>query len=129
MESCNSFFGIAKYSLLAAGSVNNFLSFLPTGDDRVNIFKNLDRDTYKLARQNIVDMILATEMTKHFEHLAKFVNVFSVKSSAALDSEVNTYKTKRVSFRRCGLNEIFSVFAGEPRRLRSGGVTRERSFN
>jgi hypothetical protein len=24
-------------------------------------------------------MILATEMTKHFEHLAKFVNVFSIK--------------------------------------------------
>ncbi|KRT84067.1 hypothetical protein AMK59_249 [Oryctes borbonicus] len=56
---------------------------LALGDDRVNIFKNLDRDTYKMARQNIVDMILATEMTKHFEHLAKFVNVFSVKTSMA----------------------------------------------
>lgn len=32
---------------------------------------------YKLLRQNVVDMILATEMTKHFEHLAKFVNVCS----------------------------------------------------
>jgi high affinity cAMP-specific and IBMX-insensitive 3',5'-cyclic phosphodiesterase 8 len=34
---------------------------------------------YKAVRQNVVDMILATEMTKHFEHLAKFVNVFSIK--------------------------------------------------
>nr|CAD7430991.1 unnamed protein product [Timema monikensis] len=36
----------------------------------------LERDTYKVVRQNIIDMILATEMTRHFEHLAKFVNVF-----------------------------------------------------
>lgn len=34
---------------------------------------------YKAVRQNIIDMILATEMTRHFEHLAKFVNVFSIK--------------------------------------------------
>ncbi|XP_050433933.1 high affinity cAMP-specific and IBMX-insensitive 3',5'-cyclic phosphodiesterase 8 isoform X2 [Adelges cooleyi] len=44
-------------------------------DDRVNIFKGLEKDTYKVVRQNIIDMILATEMTKHFEHLAKFVSV------------------------------------------------------
>ncbi|XP_044008937.1 high affinity cAMP-specific and IBMX-insensitive 3',5'-cyclic phosphodiesterase 8 isoform X3 [Aphidius gifuensis] len=50
---------------------------LTLADENVNIFKNLDRETYKLVRQNVVDMILATEMTKHFEHLAKFVNVCS----------------------------------------------------
>ncbi|XP_055533247.1 high affinity cAMP-specific and IBMX-insensitive 3',5'-cyclic phosphodiesterase 8 isoform X1 [Wyeomyia smithii] len=49
---------------------------LTLNDDKVNIFKNLDREMYKLARQIIVDMILATEMTRHFEHLAKFVSVF-----------------------------------------------------
>lgn len=32
---------------------------------------------YKVIRQSIVDMVLATEMTKHFEHMAKFVNVFT----------------------------------------------------
>lgn len=46
-----------------------------TGDDRVNIFKALDRDTYKHVRKSIVDMVLATDMTKHFEHLSKFVNM------------------------------------------------------
>ncbi|XP_066259625.1 high affinity cAMP-specific and IBMX-insensitive 3',5'-cyclic phosphodiesterase 8 isoform X1 [Euwallacea similis] len=56
---------------------------LTLGDERVNIFKNLDRDTYKLARHNVIDMILATEMTKHFEHLAKFVNVFCTRSSVS----------------------------------------------
>ncbi|XP_050294558.1 high affinity cAMP-specific and IBMX-insensitive 3',5'-cyclic phosphodiesterase 8 isoform X3 [Anthonomus grandis grandis] len=58
---------------------------LTLGDERVNIFKNLDRDTYKLARHNVIDMILATEMTKHFEHLAKFVNVFCTRSSGGSD--------------------------------------------
>lgn len=45
-------------------------------DEKVNIFKNLDRSTYKHVRSIIVDMILATEMTRHFEHLAKFVSIF-----------------------------------------------------
>ncbi|KAF5291080.1 hypothetical protein FQR65_LT11465 [Abscondita terminalis] len=61
---------------------------LTLGDDRVNIFKNLDRESYKIARHNVIDMILATEMTRHFEHLAKFVNVFSPKSGR-LDPEVD----------------------------------------
>lgn len=39
----------------------------------------MERDTYKLLRQNVIDMILATEMTKHFEHLAKFMNVCSAR--------------------------------------------------
>ncbi|KAJ0174034.1 hypothetical protein K1T71_010180 [Dendrolimus kikuchii] len=56
---------------------------LTLNDDRVNIFKNLDRETYKSVRHNVIDMILATEMTKHFEHLAKFVNVFYAKSSGS----------------------------------------------
>ncbi|CAK9826092.1 High affinity cAMP-specific and IBMX-insensitive 3',5'-cyclic phosphodiesterase 8A [Anthophora retusa] len=50
---------------------------LSLSDDGVNIFKNLERDTYKLLRETVIDMILATEMTKHFEHLAKFMNVCS----------------------------------------------------
>ncbi|XP_071053558.1 high affinity cAMP-specific and IBMX-insensitive 3',5'-cyclic phosphodiesterase 8 isoform X3 [Onthophagus taurus] len=60
---------------------------LAFSDDRVNIFKNLDKETYKTARQNIIDMILATEMTKHFEHLTKFVSGFSTKSGGGPDEE------------------------------------------
>ncbi|KAF2894413.1 hypothetical protein ILUMI_11764, partial [Ignelater luminosus] len=63
---------------------------LTLGDDRVNIFKHLDRETYKVARHNVIDMILATEMTKHFEHLAKFVNVFCAKPSRT-DMETEEY--------------------------------------
>lgn len=49
---------------------------LTLADDKINIFKNLDRDTYREVRQSIIDMVLATEMTKHFEHLTKFISVF-----------------------------------------------------
>ncbi|XP_041464476.1 high affinity cAMP-specific and IBMX-insensitive 3',5'-cyclic phosphodiesterase 8B-like isoform X2 [Lytechinus variegatus] len=47
---------------------------LTTKEDRCNIFKELDRDDFRALRHSIIDMILATEMTKHFEHLSKFVN-------------------------------------------------------
>ena len=30
------------------------------------------RETYQNIRQNIVEMVLATDMSKHFEHLSKF---------------------------------------------------------
>ncbi|KOX73688.1 High affinity cAMP-specific and IBMX-insensitive 3',5'-cyclic phosphodiesterase 8B [Melipona quadrifasciata] len=52
---------------------------LSLSDDSVNIFQNLERDSYKQVRQTVIDMILATEMTKHFEHLAKFMNVCNAR--------------------------------------------------
>lgn len=58
---------------------------LTLSDPGVNIFKNLDQETFKEVRHSIIDMILATEMTKHFEHLTKFVNVFN--KSLTLDGE------------------------------------------
>lgn len=57
-------------------------------DDEINIFKNLDRDVYKRARAIIIDMTLATEMTKHFEHLAKFVSVFGSVDGSEDVSEI-----------------------------------------
>ncbi|XP_016071153.1 PREDICTED: high affinity cAMP-specific and IBMX-insensitive 3',5'-cyclic phosphodiesterase 8A [Miniopterus natalensis] len=47
---------------------------LSTRDDKCNIFKNMERNDYRTLRQIIIDMVLATEMTKHFEHFNKFVN-------------------------------------------------------
>ncbi|KAF4071782.1 hypothetical protein AMELA_G00266670 [Ameiurus melas] len=41
---------------------------LSTRDDKSNIFKNMERNEYRTLRQAIIDMVLATEMTKHFEH-------------------------------------------------------------
>lgn len=42
------------------------------------------RNDYRTLRQGIVDMVLATEMTKHFEHVNKFVNSIN-KPLAALE--------------------------------------------
>nr|XP_013223613.2 high affinity cAMP-specific and IBMX-insensitive 3',5'-cyclic phosphodiesterase 8B [Columba livia] len=47
---------------------------LTTTDSKCNIFKNIDRNHYRTLRQAIIDMVLATEMTKHFEHVNRFVN-------------------------------------------------------
>ncbi|KAG1671220.1 High affinity cAMP-specific and IBMX-insensitive 3',5'-cyclic phosphodiesterase 8B [Nymphon striatum] len=49
---------------------------LTTTNDKVNIFQNLDRETYRSLRKSIVDMVLATEIAKHFEHLTNFVKKF-----------------------------------------------------
>ncbi|EPY75032.1 High-affinity cAMP-specific and IBMX-insensitive 3,5-cyclic phosphodiesterase 8A-like protein [Camelus ferus] len=57
---------------------------LTNGDDKCNIFKNMERNDYRTLRQGIIDMVLATEMTKHFEHVNKFVNSIN-KPLAALE--------------------------------------------
>ncbi|VVC28353.1 Hypothetical protein CINCED_3A011827 [Cinara cedri] len=69
---------------------------LTTRDDRLNIFKGLEKDTYKVVRQNVIDMILATEMTKHFEHLAKFVSVCN-KPSTLDDAPIDGLTPSEVS--------------------------------
>ncbi|KAK1337875.1 hypothetical protein QTO34_000976 [Cnephaeus nilssonii] len=58
-------------------------------DDKSNIFKNMERSVYRTLRQAIIDMVLATEMTKHFEHLNKFVNSV-VKPLADLEEREET---------------------------------------
>jgi high affinity cAMP-specific and IBMX-insensitive 3',5'-cyclic phosphodiesterase 8 len=45
---------------------------LTQSDKRVNIFQNLDSDTYKVFRQGLIDVVLATDMSKHFVHVNKF---------------------------------------------------------
>ncbi|XP_061892740.1 high affinity cAMP-specific and IBMX-insensitive 3',5'-cyclic phosphodiesterase 8A-like [Entelurus aequoreus] len=62
---------------------------ISTRDDKCNIFKNMDRNEYRTLRQAIIDMVLATEMTKHFEHVNKFVNSIN-KPLAALDDNLDT---------------------------------------
>lgn len=43
----------------------------------INIFQNLTRDEYRTIRSYMIDMILATEMAKHFDHVNRFVNNLS----------------------------------------------------
>ncbi|XP_028358077.2 high affinity cAMP-specific and IBMX-insensitive 3',5'-cyclic phosphodiesterase 8A isoform X1 [Phyllostomus discolor] len=60
---------------------------LTAGDDKCNIFKNMERNDYRTLRQAIIDMVLATEMTKHFEHVNKFINSVNKPLAAMEESE------------------------------------------
>uniref|UniRef100_A0A8C6AQD1 3',5'-cyclic-AMP phosphodiesterase n=1 Tax=Monodon monoceros TaxID=40151 RepID=A0A8C6AQD1_MONMO len=66
---------------------------LTTRDDKCNIFKNMERDDYWTLHQSIIDMVLATEMTKHFEHVNKLVNSIN-KPLAALEEDGETGKNQ-----------------------------------
>ncbi|XP_066469611.1 high affinity cAMP-specific and IBMX-insensitive 3',5'-cyclic phosphodiesterase 8B [Tiliqua scincoides] len=62
---------------------------LTAKDNKCNIFKNLNRNHYRTLRQAIIDMVLATEMTKHFEHVNKFVNSIT-KPMASEETNANS---------------------------------------
>jgi len=55
---------------------------LTAKDPKSNIFQNLSTDEFKLIRQSVIDMVMATEMKQHFEHLAKFDNNFNKRHSS-----------------------------------------------
>ncbi|KAG9341351.1 hypothetical protein JZ751_019457 [Albula glossodonta] len=69
---------------------------LTTRDDKCNIFKNMERNEYRSLRQAIIDMVLATEMTKHFEHVNKFGNGDEECVRSILTSPENRILVKRM---------------------------------
>ncbi|XP_064390793.1 high affinity cAMP-specific and IBMX-insensitive 3',5'-cyclic phosphodiesterase 8B-like [Halichondria panicea] len=79
------------------------LSFKITEQSKgLNIYQNLDSVTYRNLRSSIIDLVLATDMAKHFEHLAKF-NMYSVDgetgSSTSLTSKDNS-RENRMAMKR-----------------------------
>ncbi|XP_032874502.1 high affinity cAMP-specific and IBMX-insensitive 3',5'-cyclic phosphodiesterase 8B [Amblyraja radiata] len=63
---------------------------LTAGDNKSNIFKNIERNLFRTLRQAIIDMVLATEMTKHFEHVNKFVNSINKPMSSIEETSLNS---------------------------------------
>ncbi|XP_008402764.1 high affinity cAMP-specific and IBMX-insensitive 3',5'-cyclic phosphodiesterase 8A isoform X3 [Poecilia reticulata] len=61
-------------------------------DDKTNIFKHIERNEYRSLRQAIIDMVLATEMTKHFEHVNKFVNSINKPLAAVEENGKKKYQ-------------------------------------
>nr|BAE90242.1 unnamed protein product [Macaca fascicularis] len=55
----------------------------------------MERNDYRTLRQGIIDMVLATEMTKHFEHVNKFVNSIN-KPLATLEENGETDKNQEM---------------------------------
>lgn len=70
---------LTPFSPLAPVQILSMLT-LPS----LSVFLSLSRNEYRSLRQAIIDMVLATEMTKHFEHVNKFVNSIN-KPLAALE--------------------------------------------
>ena len=48
------------------------------------------RDDSRLMRQTIIDMVLATEMTKHFEHLNKFSSIINKPGTGKGEEDVTS---------------------------------------
>ncbi|XP_072372121.1 high affinity cAMP-specific and IBMX-insensitive 3',5'-cyclic phosphodiesterase 8B isoform X2 [Scyliorhinus torazame] len=63
---------------------------LTAGEDKSNIFKNIERNQFRTLRQAIIDMVLATEMTKHFEHVNKFVNSINKPMTSIEETSSNS---------------------------------------
>ncbi|XP_041092728.1 high affinity cAMP-specific and IBMX-insensitive 3',5'-cyclic phosphodiesterase 8B-like [Polyodon spathula] len=63
---------------------------LTTRDRQCNVFINMERTQYRTLRQAIIDMVLATEMTKHFEHVNKFVNSINKPMAAIEETSSNS---------------------------------------
>uniref|UniRef100_A0A3P8UHU8 Phosphodiesterase n=1 Tax=Amphiprion percula TaxID=161767 RepID=A0A3P8UHU8_AMPPE len=73
---------------------------ITTRDDKCNIFKNIERNEYRTLRQAIIDMVLATEMTKHFEHVNKFVNSINKPLAAESVKSILTSPENRILVKR-----------------------------
>ena len=52
-------------------------------------------DDYKAIRQQMVDMVLATEMTRHFEHVSRFVSI--INQPLQLDDDAADVGDMRIS--------------------------------
>ncbi|KPP79773.1 high affinity cAMP-specific and IBMX-insensitive 3',5'-cyclic phosphodiesterase 8B-like [Scleropages formosus] len=63
---------------------------LTVRDKKCNIFRNMERTQFRTLRQAIIDMVLATEMTRHFEHVNKFVNSINKPMAAIEESSSNS---------------------------------------
>lgn len=45
---------------------------LTLGQPTANLFARMSREDFTLLRQAVIDMVLATDMSRHFEYLTKF---------------------------------------------------------
>jgi len=74
-------------------------SFKLTLDEKnqANIFSNLNHENYQTIRSNVIDMVLATELGKHFEHVNKFISSTRVADEAVLDGSGRSPRQSTIS--------------------------------
>ena len=56
---------------------------LTQSDTRVNILANLDSDVFEVVRSGLIDVVLATDMSKHFLHVNKFCSQHQLSLEAS----------------------------------------------
>ena len=74
-------------------SAHTFKVTCHTDQKNINIFQNLDADTFKSIRKSIISMILATDMTQHFEYYNKFLAVNLKSSTSSIEEGENSSTT------------------------------------
>lgn len=71
--------------------------------ENANIFAKLKREEFVTLRQAIVEMVLATDMSKHFEYLAKFQQAVI---NRPVDAPVRRYLAVQLTY-LCGIYHEF----------------------
>ena len=59
---------------------------LTHSDKRVDILSQLEPEVYKTVRAGLIDVVLATDMSKHFLHVNKFCSQHKMSSEASTSS-------------------------------------------
>ncbi|EPZ34670.1 3'5'-cyclic nucleotide phosphodiesterase domain-containing protein [Rozella allomycis CSF55] len=62
-------------------NMHSFLGFSILQNQKYNILKNLSKETNKSIRDQIISMVLATDMSFHFELIGKFKNKIASETS------------------------------------------------
>lgn len=64
----------------------------------------ISRDDYRALRQSIIDMVMATEMTRHFEHLSKFVNSINKRRTSSIGEVTPVVRVN------CDRDKVFNLY-------------------
>ena len=57
----------------------------------------MNHENYQTIRSNVIDMVLATELGKHFEHVNKFISSTRVADEAVLDGSGRSPRQSTIS--------------------------------
>ena len=69
---------------------------LTQSDARVNILAQLEAEVFKSVRAGLIDLVLATDMSKHFLHVNKFVSQIQTGQDTPSPSGIISHSLKHL---------------------------------
>ena len=69
---------------------------LTQSDARVNILAQLEAEVFKSVRAGLIDLVLATDMSKHFLHVNKFVSQIQTVQDTPTPSGITSHSLKHL---------------------------------